>query len=259
MATSIQPEAENQETPQPEQQSDTTNNTPPADNNTPQGVNVDEVHNLYRGVLGEYSQRAANLERELQDLRAQASRQPQNQNTPEQDVELLTTNPAELIRREIQASIAPLNNQVAQFQRAAQIDEYKRRMKMNPQFAQFMNNEKFIPYFENLLNQTQQINDNSAYAAYMAAVGMFVQSPDYNPNPTPAPIAQPTHHSQTVPTPPANRPAPPQQIPNNQNRGPQKTYTENEKLLMRMRKMTPEQWEAELALSPSQVVTGPQG
>lgn len=260
MGTQAQPEnqEQNQETQEQVEQSDTTQtteNNPPAPSSPAPTVDVNEVHNIYRGVLGEYSQRQQRLERELEELRNK--QQQTRETTPEEDVELLTTNPGELIRREIQKSIAPLNQQAQEWTRATLKDDYIRRMKANPQYG-FMQNEKFLPYFENTLSQIPQLNDGSVYAAYLASVGLFVQSPDYLQPTTPTPkVNQPTVHSQTVPTPPANNPAPPRQVPNNQNRGPKKVYTENEKLLMRLNNMTEEQWEAEMNLSPEQVVVGP--
>lgn len=249
---------QNQETQELEQQSDTTQTTT-QESNLPApapAVDVNEVHNLYRGVLAEQNQARQRLEQELEQLRNRQNQQPAP--TPEQDVELLTTNPRELIRQEIQSSIAPLNQQAQQWTRASEIERYTRLMKSNPQY-QFMQNPKFLPYFENVLAQTPQLNDGSVYAAYLASVGLFVQSPDYitqaPQTPPQQPIAQPTHHNQTVPTPPSNRPANPIAVPRN-NQQPKKTYTENERLLMRINNMTEEQWEAELNRAPSQVVAG---
>lgn len=248
-----QEENQNQETQQQQTESDT----------TPQSsvqVNPEEIHGLYRGVLSEANQRTRLLEQQLEELRNQ--RATQNQPTPEEDVELLTTNPAELIRREIEKSMAPLNQQAQEWNRTNQIERYKNTLRNDPRFPFFKYNE-FMPVFENTLSQIPQLNDSSVYAGYLASVGMFVQSPDYakliaQPANQPNQIQnQPTHHNQTVPTPPSNRPAPPQRVPSNNN-VPKKVYSENEKLLMRINNMTEEQWEAELALAPNQVITGGQ-
>lgn len=251
----------NQETPTPPQESVTTQDTQNQEQNNPPAPtqNLDDVHNLYRGVLREQNERARLLEEQLAELRR--SREQQDQTTPEQDVELLTTNPAELIRREVQKTIAPLNEQAQQWNRTNQLTGYMARMQNDPRFG-FMKYDAFRSSFEGVLNQVPQLNDQSVYAAYRYTVGEFVETPEYRaaiaqPSTTQPPSNQPTTHSQTVPTPPSNRPAPPQRVPTNSN-APKKNYSENEKLLMRMRGMTEEEWERELNLAPSEVIHGGQ-
>jgi antitoxin component of MazEF toxin-antitoxin module len=267
MATSIQPDS-NQQQDQTQQQdpSDTTNNTPqeeqnnppaqPPVTNTPAPVSVEAVRNAYHGVLQETSQELQRTRAQLERLQNQQAQPPAH--NPDDDVQLLTTNPRELIRQELRASLQPLQEQAQEFTRANVIANVKSSMGRDPRFN-LLKIQGVSDQFDNLLAQTPNINLQVAQLLYNTAVGLHVQNggslnlEPVNPNPSP------TVHNQTVPTPPPTRSAPPI-VPvggNQQRNQPKKQYNENELLIMRINNMTPEQYEREMNLAPQDVVKEP--
>jgi hypothetical protein len=117
--------------------------------------------------------------------------------------------------------------------------------------------------FDYAVSQTPgELNYQMALALYNMALGWFVSNGGQLNNPTPqAPqTPQPTTHSQSVPTPPNPRPSAPLNTPRNPN--PQnkskRIYTENERELMRIYNMTEEEYDKEMNLPATEVVTGGQ-
>lgn len=260
MSTAITPETPTT----PAEESVTTPPTTPPENNPPAppvNTNTDEIARLreaYNGALREANIRAEQAAAEAERLRNQFNNN-QPSSTPEQDVELLTSNPRELIRQEFQAAIRPLQQQAAQFSRASMLQEIKASALRDPRF-EYLKNQQISDIFDQMLASVPEPNMQIVPFLYSSAIGTFVQQGGIlNPQTSPA-TPTPNTHSQTVPTPPPTpRPSAPTNLPQNNNQQrPRREYTENERLIMRLNNLSPEQYDAEMGLAPSQVVVGPQ-
>lgn len=141
-------------------------------------------------------------------------------------------NPIELLRAEISRAIEPINTKFAEDRRRTDYADLKRKMKLDPRFADL---DQIEAQFDDMM-KNQELNENLMIAVYYSAYGMAAKAgklntaPDPNP-PTPRSVVTPPH---LRPTPPA-APAP----INNANLRP---LTENEETIRRFNRMTHEEY-----------------
>lgn len=258
MATSLQPENQDDQTLQDQntENQETSDTTPPI---TPQEPTIspelDIVRNTFQGALQDANRRADRLERELQAFREQQNRPAQPQHNPEQDVELLTTNPRELIRQELQSVLSPILETQQQFSRAGQIEQIKNRMKKDPTIK-YMHIPAIEDGFDQMITQSPNLNYEVAVMIYKSVVGYYVENGGQLTSNQPTPTntnPSPNFHNQSVPTPPNPRPAPPINNQNQQRPKPRRVYSENERLLMKMYNMTEAEYDEWMTTAPQDV------
>lgn len=172
-----------------------------------------EMLTVYQQQLLTESRERARLERELREAReaANAPKPP----TPEEEKSFFD-NPrsatAEIVRRELQQQVGPLNTFVAQQQRDALYTNVKNQMRANP--AQFAYLSQVESIMDQIVAQIPEINPNAVVFAYNSALGQYISNGGNltpstpAPSPTPAPAVPSNNPPHIRPSAPANPPAP---------------------------------------------------
>lgn len=159
----------------------------------------------------------------------------------------------DIVRREIAEAVAPLKEFTQSLGRESAYDKLKNTFRNDAQF------KDIFPEIEGAVDtmvskQKGEINQSTMMTIVLSAIGAKHVTGGFKPtsNEIAAAIAAPTAKVDSV-TPPHLRPAPPRAPAGNQ--GNEKTYSENEKRLMREQGFTPAQWEAANALNSNEVTT----
>lgn len=240
------------------QQISTDNTTTPesqsteAQTQTPQEPVQDskQIMNLYDQVIRE---KDAQIRRLLEEQQQQAQPQTPPLSADEQKNRFFNE-PMNVIREEINRSVAPLLEFTKKFNQQNVYTELKGRYKNDPRFAQI------FPQIEATVDSimaNSEVNEQNMYAAILSAIGMLTTGliPGGAPNTTSTPTAPTT--SQT-PKPPVTTPAhlrPTAPAAPQKQKAPVRQLTENERRLARMHGMTPEQYIAYMELDSTQVAT----
>lgn len=208
---------------------------------------------LYNNTLAEKDRQVREALARVEALETKLSAPPQR--TKEEESKEFFDNPVELIRREIRAAIAPIQNDIGAFRTESTYAKLKREMRSDPRFKDL---DKVEREFDGLM-QNQNAEPNTMIAAYYAAYGMVAAN-------DPKRLFAPASSESTTPpaspkvdnviTPPHLRPsAPPAPAPikTQTNR---RELTENERMLMRINGIkSEEEWWALMDARPENVTS----
>lgn len=179
-------------------------------------------------------ERARNAEAELERLRRPAPPTPRNISAEE-----FFADPVSVIRSEITSQIAPLNEFSAQVRRDTEYNKLKNRFLADAQFGPAV--QKLGTYLDDLMSKLEPTVENMRNSITQLYGQLALTNPEFFAPPkkdetpkedTPPKMVTPPHLR------PSGAPSASKEVPK------EKTYTENERRLMREANMTPEQWEA---------------
>lgn len=188
----------------------------------------------YNGILRDKDQELARTRARLEELEAARNAPPPK--TPEENAAEYFANPVEVIQREIQRAIAPLNASARQMTRDQNYAKLKQEMKLDSRFSDL---DKIETEFDQLMSSVAEPEPQGMIAAYWAAYGMASKAGKLNP----APVTTPTPQTPAAPvvTPPHLRPSggnAPAPVANKNLR----PLTENEETVRRLNGMTHEEY-----------------
>lgn len=200
----------------------------------PPQPNHTEVLNAYQQQLLEQARENKRLRDELEASR----RQPPAPPSPEEEKQFFDaprTATTEIVRRELENQVKPINDFVRQMQRDQAYAGLKQQMRANP--AQFAYLAQVENYLDQIMQQAQVVDANTVIAAYNTALGYYIsQGGSLTPS-TPEPS-----RSNNVPVPPNPRPAPPLTPPSPRNTRTKPQLTANEQKIARFNGQTDEEY-----------------
>lgn len=237
MGTQVQPDGQNQDS---NNNQDST--TPPSNTDQSQSFDSTARNELFLAALREEKQKREEAERRMNEMQERFNQQQQN-NNGENAWDRFTSNPQELIQREVTKSVQPINDFIARFERSEKIKQLKQPFYADPIYKEVLDKCGALvdQAIENMNPVTVQGVQSLLDVLYAQGLRGNIPGVKFGqqsqPTPTPAPV---NNQSQPKIVPPHSAPAtnPLSRGPSVEEDKPWERLTETEKLLARQNGMS---------------------